>query len=745
MQYTKKLAQLISTVQQNNRMLTLSFPNNDVACAHQLVANYLTATEKFNHDFEFVVELLSDDSNIQLNDLLGKMATVECMRHDGSSRFFNGHVFSFRFIKNDGAFSRYEMILKPWLAYLRFRQDCQVFQEQTLKQRSAQLFKNCQYSDVLWDLRKDDPETTFSVQYNESDYNYLNRQWENAGWIYWYEHRKNGHTLHIVDQSTICEPIGNISKELVWRGNQAQNTGVGVISFENHAQINFSKFSSSSFDFKAPDFLQSEYATPNIAEQLMTLENYAYAGGYGFKDFSQGQEQLKLRGQAAFANHQEKFMTANDIYAEIGRWFKLTQVNSLIQNPKDTFLITSILHTAGNNYTFDSEERAAQYHARMTCIEADTPWVAELNCNSIPTYIYGMQTAKIVGPSGEEIYTDKYGRVKVQFHWDRLGKNNQDSSAWVRVASAWAGSNFGMVSIPRIGQEVIVQFLEGNPDRPMITGSVFNEDNLPPWDLPANATQSGILSRSSTGASPDNANAVRFEDKRGAEEVWIHAEKDQRIEVENNESHSVGVDRSKTVGSNESVTIGQNRTENVGATETISIGTDRTESVGSNETISIGANRTETVSGNESITIQKNRTKSVVANENATISQNQSLTVGQNQNVSVGQNKVESVAIAKALNVGAAYAVSVGAGHAVTVAGAMNTAVGLAQFEQVGLAKNISVGKSFSIDVADKFEVRVGASSFVMKSDGTIMISGKKILIEGSGPVQINGQDVDIN
>lgn len=744
MQYTKILEQLIASVQQQNRMLKLTFPNNDVPFASQMVANFLNATENFNQDFEFTVEVLSDNSQIPLNDLIGKMATVECMRHDGSSRFFNGHIFSFKFLKNDGNLSRYEMVLKPWLAFLRHRQDCQVFQELTLKERSTQLFKSCLYSDVLWDLRGKDPQTTFSVQFNESDYNYLQRQWEKAGWVYWYEHRKDGHTLNIVDQTQTCMPIKTVNNELIWRGNDASNTGVGIIAFSDHSQMSYTAYTASSFDFKAPDQLQSEFTSPNTLAALMKLESYIYSGAYGFKDADQGLQELKLKSQADYAANQEKYLTSNDVYAEVGHWFKLARFNTTGEGNNE-FLITGIRHRAGNNYLFETDKDTAQYQAELMCLSRDTPWTPKSNLNSEQTYIYGLQTAKVVGPSGEEIYTDKYGRVKVQFHWDRLGKHNEDSSAWVRVASAWAGSNFGMVSIPRIGQEVIIQFLEGNPDRPIITGSVYNEDNLPPWDLPGNATQSGILSRSSTGASPDNANAIRFEDKKGEEEVWLQAEKDQRINVKNNESHTVGVDRSKNVGSNETVSIGKNRTENVGETETITIGTDRTETVGQNETISIGADRTKTITGNETATIQKNRTKSVTANENASIGQNQSTSVGHNQVVSIGKNKVETVTLAKALNVGAAYAVTVGGAHAVTVGGVMNTAVTLGQFEQVGLAKNISVGKSFTIDVVDRFEVRVGASSLILNADGTIMLSGSNILIEGDGPVQINGKDVDIN
>jgi type VI secretion system secreted protein VgrG len=166
-------------------------------------------------------------------------------------------------------------------------------------------------------------------------------------------------------------------------------------------------------------------------------------------------------------------------------------------------------------------------------------------------FVQGPQTAVVTGPAGEEIYTDKYGRVKVHFHWDRAGDTKDKSSCFVRVSSPWAGKSFGFVQIPRIGQEVVVDFLEGDPDQPLITGRVYNADNMPPWELPANATQSGVLTRSSKGGAYGNANALRFEDKKGAEELWLHAEKDQRIEVENDETHWVGHDRTKTVDNDE--------------------------------------------------------------------------------------------------------------------------------------------------------------------------------------------------
>jgi type VI secretion system secreted protein VgrG len=319
--------------------------------------------------------------------------------------------------------------------------------------------------------------------------------------------------------------------------------------------------------------------------------------------------------------------------------------------------------------------------------------------------ILGPQTAFVVGPKGEEIYTDSLGRVKVQFHWDRLGQRDHRSSCWVRVGQPWAGGGFGAVQIPRIGDEVVVSFLDGNPDRPLITSRVYNAQNMPPWALPANATQSGFLTRSSKGATAANANAIRFEDRKGQEEVWIHAEKDQRIEVENNESHTVGNDRTKTVDHDETVQVNHDRTETVGNNETITVGVNRTEQVGSNETLSVGGNRNETISGME--------------------------------NLVVALTSTETVGLAKALTVGGAYTV--------TVAGAMNSAAGLASAEEVGLSKTTMVGKSYTITAGDRIELKTGSAVLILESNGHITLRGTQLLIEGSGPVQINGKDVDIN
>ena len=285
--------------------------------------------------------------------------------------------------------------------------------------------------------------------------------------------------------------------------------------------------------------------------------------------------------------------------------------------------------------------------------------------------IQGPQTAVVVGAAGEEIYTDKYGRVKVQFHWDRDGKKDENSSCWIRVAQSWAGKSWGAIFIPRIGQEVIVDFLEGDPDRPIITGRVYNGDNMPPWTLPANMTQSGVLTRSSKSGTPANANAIRFEDKKGAEQLWLHAERNQDIEVEANETHWVGHDRKKTIDHDETTHVKHDRTEMVDNNESIKIGVDRLEKVGANETISIGADRKETVSANETVSIGANRSHKVGANDLHTVGANHTQTVSAAQSVTVSANRTDTVGGNIAQTVAGNFIQTVGGNVAVTAAGTM--------------------------------------------------------------------------
>ena len=710
------LQALMSGQRQNQRLLRLSFPHNDAPAGALMVANRLEAYEGLSRDFHFTVEVLSDNPDIALKDVMGKMVTVELVREDGGQRYFNGYVFDFRFVKNDAGFSYYDMVLLPWLAFLRYRRDNYLFHGKSVEDQTDTIFGDYDVQDWKTKALGDDAPMTDACQYDESDYNYLHRRWEAKGWLYWYEHRKDGHTLVLCGDSTQASPIDG-DGQMVWQGKSGV-TDCGLTSFSAVRTVAPTAYAASSFDFKSPRPVRADVPTVNKQGKLPQMEVYEYVGAYGYKDASAGRNFVHLRMEEIEAAGKHFEANGDDDRSQCGYTFKLAGHLDLPslgdEDANDNeFLILEARHSISNNYETRQSQKS-EYRNALVCIRKKIPWRPGRGLNSTEPKIYGPQTAIVVGPKGEEIHTDEYGRVRVQFHWDREGGYNEKSSAWVRVASTWAGSNFGFVAIPRIGQEVIVQWLDGNPDRPLITGRVYNQDNMPPWELPANRTQTGILSRSSQGGGYDNANALRFEDKKGAEEVWLHAEKDQRIEVEHDESHWVGHDRSKTIDHDETVHVKHDRTETVDNNETITVHNNRTERVDHNETISIGDNRTEDVGQNETISI------------------------GNNRSVTIGGNKTETITMAKAETIGLAKALSIGLGYQTTVGGAMNTTVGLAQFEEVGLSKQTLVGKSYHITVADELTIRVGKSTLTMKSDGSISINGHTLSVGTSGEQAYN-------
>jgi type VI secretion system secreted protein VgrG len=342
------------------------------------------------------------------------------------------------------------------------------------------------------------------------------------------------------------------------------------------------------------------------------------------------------------------------------------------------------------------------------------------------------------------------GRVKVHFHWDRYGKKDGNDTCWVRVSQPWAGKNFGFQAIPRIGQEVIVDFLEGDPDQPIITGRVYNAGQMTPWELPANKTQTGVLTRSTSGGNYETANAIRFEDKKGAEQLWFRAEKDQLTEVEHDEDKWVGNDRRKTIDGHETTVVHKNRTETVDLNETITIHQNRTEEVDLDEKITIHKNRTERVDLDEKISIGMNRSEDVGVNETIKIGANRTENVGGNQSETVAMADMQNVGLAKMLNVGLGYSINVGA--------AMNTLVGGFKMEQVGLyksvtvmggdystsvpsgTKKISAGKDIELVATDEIRLTVGKSTLVMKKDGTINLNGKDISVGATSEIDMQAK-----
>ena len=377
---------------------------------------------------------------------------------------------------------------------------------------------------------------------------------------------------------------------------------------------------------------------------------------------------------------------------------------------KEYLIISATYSISINQYeSGDVSESDEPFKATYALLDSQSPYRPQRTATK--PRIEGPQTALVVGPGGDEIYTDKFGRVKVQFDWDRLGKRDEKASCWVRVAQVWAGKQWGAMHIPRIGHEVMVEFLDGDPDRPIVTGRVYNADNMPPYALPDNKTQSGIKSRSSKGGSASNFNELRFEDLKGKEEVYLQAEKDMNILVKNDETRLVGHDRVKEVKNDETSTIKGNRTEEVTKDEDITIHGSRTETVDKDETITISGGRTESVSKDESISISGGRTESVGKSENISIGGARSETVGKGETITISG--------ARQVDVGKADSLSVGAGRKQTITG----------------DDQITVSKKILFDGGDEIMLKSGDASITLKKDGTIILKGKDVSITASGKI----------
>jgi len=621
---------------------------------------------------EIELDLLSDKPDVAAEALLGKPVDVSVLLRDSAEgigstgkRHFCGIVSRFgqgRPAASSAAGSRlyaYTASVRPWLWLLTRTSDCRIFQDLTVPQIVEQVFADFPAANFKFKLLRSYRTRVYCVQYRESDFNFVARLLEEEGIWWFFEHSAGVHQLVLVDDvaSSCAVPGCEVLPFLAGLGPGTPDTP-HVDSWSFSREVQTGKTVLQSYDFERP-------STSLLAEAALVREH----GEAAYEQFDyEGESYLKPDGPQRVQNRIDELQSHHERLAgstnaqtlAAGYTFELERHPREDQNAKYLCLQTRVSAQAT---AYESGEGGGEHWScAFTAMPAGHAYRAARRTPK--PFVQGPQTAVVVGPAGEEIFTDKYGRVKVQFHWDRYGQKNEKSSCWVRVSSPWAGKSFGFVQLPRIGQEVIVDFLEGDPDQPIITGRVYNAEQMPPWELPANATQSGLLTRSSKTGVYSNANAIRFEDKKGAEQLWLHAEKNQDIEVENDETHWVGHDRTKTVDHDETVHVKHDRTETVDNNEKITIGVDRTENVGSNETITIGANRTEKVGANEDITIAANRTEKVGASENVTITANQSLTVGSAQSITVGSSRTDTV--------GGSVAQSIGGGFDQTVGGAIN-------------------------------------------------------------------------
>ncbi|MDP3822216.1 MAG: type VI secretion system tip protein TssI/VgrG [Burkholderiales bacterium] len=685
------------------------------------------------------VTVLGKDPNISADKLLGKAVTVSVLMRDETTRELSGYVTRFTQSGTDGAFYVYQMTVRPWLWMLTRTADCRIFQDMSVPDIVKSVFADHPVADFELKLFRSYRKWNYCVQYRETDFNFVARLLEHEG-IYWYfEHAKGKHKLVLVDASSAHDStVGHGTLPYYGTAGQLPPDIDCVNHWAVSREVEPGKVVLTDHDFERPSTSLKVDKAHTRSYDLSDAEVFDYPGGY--TQTADGAQYAESRMEELQSEFEVFHGAANTVGVRVGHTLKLQRHPREDQNAE--YLVTATtLHIQHPGY--ESDAGPALFQCDFGAIVSGQQY--RPTRRTPKPCVNGPQTAVVVGPSGEEIFTDKYGRVKVQFYWDRRGTKNEKSSCWVSVSHPWAGKNFGVVHIPRIGQEVIVGFLEGDPDRPIIIGRVYNAEQMPPWELPANATQSGILTRSSKGGGYANANALRFEDKKGSEQLWIHAEKNQDIEVENDETHWVGHDRRKTVDHDETVHVKHDRTETVDHNETITIGVDRTESVGHNETISIGSNRSVSVGASETKTVAMQRSHAVGINESIAIGAAQEVAIGAYQTVAVGSNQDISVGSNQSTSVGADQSATIGANRTVEVGKDLKTVVAKNEVREVGEARTTKigkddkwqVGKKFYLEAADEITLKTGDASIVMKKNGTIQIKGKDITITGSGKIGI--------
>jgi type VI secretion system secreted protein VgrG len=591
---------------QKDRLIRIATPLGD----NTFIVLSLDVTEEISELFTIKLALASERNDITFDMLAGKNVTLSVRSSDKSERFFNGIIVAFSpaQVSEQEGYNKYSAIVKPAMWLLGDCYDCRIFQDKSVPDILKEaLSDGCLGAKGVkvkiehrLDLSGSYAPREFCVQYNESDLNFISRLCEEEGIFYFFEHKNGKHTLVFADAADKHKPHIPGKKETV----RFQRTSGGnleeevITALQQNKKLTVGKYAARDYNFTIPDADMTVTRDTEYGSPMGQGEQYEYPGGYD-KTNSRGNQMAKIRMEASDARMHTLEGRSNCRGFVAGYKFSLEKHPLKSLNGK-SYVFTMVRHEGRQDFT-SSGEGGDAYSNIFSCIPYEVPFRPPRSADK--PLIVSSQTAIVTGPTAEEIHTDKHGRVKVKFFWDRRTdkKNDGNMSCWIRVSQNWAGGKWGAMHIPRVGQEVIVNFLDGDPDRPIITGRVYHGQNQPPYDLPAEKTKSTIMSNSTKNGG-GNFNEIRFEDLKDSEEFFTHAAKDQNEVVEN--------DMSTEVKNNQTIKVEQNRTLTVSSgneTVTIKSGT-RDVQVQSNENHANSANFDHKVSGSYTLKVNGNIT-----------------------------------------------------------------------------------------------------------------------------------------
>jgi type VI secretion system secreted protein VgrG len=647
---------------------------------------------------EYALQVLSSKRDLDLDKILGENVTVKVALPNDTTRYFNGYVTRFTQGGMYGRYHVYSAIVRPWLWFLTRTADCRIFQEMTVPDIVKQVFADHSTADFQFELTGAYRKWTYCVQYRETDFNFVSRLLEHEGIYYYTRHTEGHHTLVLTDSTSKHSPTAGYEQLPFVALEQLVRPELEHINtWEYSREIQPGVYVHDDYDLERPSVELKAKKALSRGYPRSDYEIYDYPGLYAKRP--DGEQYAAVRIDELGSQYEAAQVSTNAKGVCVGSLFTLEDFPREDQN-REHLIVAASHQLEFSDYEAMPERAGAQYRCNFAAMTSRQQFRPKRTTPK--PFVQGPQTAMVVGPAGDEIYTDNLGRVKVQFHWDRYGQRDQNSSCWIRVSHPWAGKGWGAVATPRIGQEVIVDFLEGDPDQPIITGRVYNAESQPPFGFPAGAVLSGVKSDTHKG---NGYNEMSFDDTAGTEKITIHGqydmnttiEHDQTSTIHNNRTDRIDVDDSESVGNNQTWEVGGNRDSTVGANETATVALQRTRRVGVNETISIGAAQEITVGGIQAIAVGASQEVRVGANQSTSVEKNLSTDVGADETRSVTGGRISSI----------------------------------------GKDDSIHVGKNFILDADDSVTIRTGSASIVMKKDGTITIKGKDIAIQGSGKIGI--------
>ena len=561
---------------QENRQARIDTPlGNDV-----LLLQQFSGTEALSQDYHYSMTVLSEDPSIDGNALVGKRISATYSDEDGRSRHFNGFVSRFEYnqqVEEPVKATSYSLEMVPWLWFLRHNTDCQIFQEMTAPDIIKQIFQELGYNDFRQELTESYPTREYCVQYRESDFNFVTRLMEEEGIFFYFEHTKDKHTLVMCDS-----PAGyyNLDETEVQYTPIGQTLTKQLSSWRHVYEFRPGKIAQKDFNFKKPtDGLVTDQTSQIKFEGSSKLEVYQYPGLYDEAD--KGGRLTKVRMEEIEADHDH--VVGSGFYLNFAPGGKFdVHKHSRSSEEGRSYALVEVRTEFRSNLGFNGPG-GDDFSNSFKCIPAETAFRPRRS--KTKPVVEGPQTA-IVTTDGQEIVVDEHARVKVQFHWDRYGQKDVNSSCWIRVSQVHAGKGWGMIDIPRQHEEVIVSFLDGDPDRPIITGRVYNGDNQPPFGLKGAGNNSKNKTRrgnSTKSYEADGYNEMTMDDTAGEEQIRIHAQYDMNTTVLHDQTLDVHNDRTKNIGNNEVMAIGND--------QSLSVGNDRTNEVQNNHSETVGNNQ----------------------------------------------------------------------------------------------------------------------------------------------------------